>query len=276
MGIAGILVMLAAAGIGAKLFHDQWWKDTIHGGGKQGAGASRKIQSPLPPPDVSLGEGSGSKPPSKPASEPEPAPRPRPQPKGNLTAAFAHLKTALQNVRKGFFDEADLDAQKAFKAAPGCGEAEAMRIVVGYVRQYTSLADEALAALNENDVVDLGPKYGRAAFISRGDDGSITFQVKGRPKPFPPASLDKIPGFRFRVTESFLDNEEKPANDLILGAYHLVSKLDGDGTVNPAGAIDAARERCRKAAGSGHEQSREEAGMLLLILDKLPELEQAE
>jgi hypothetical protein len=180
------------------------------------------------------------------------------------------VKAALANVRKGFFDEADLDAQKALMAAPECDEAQAMRLAIAYVRQYSPLADEAMAALNENNVVDLGPKHGKGAFISRGDDGSITFQVKGRSKKFASNELEKIPGFRFRVTRDFLDNATNPANDLILGSYHLVSKLDGDGDVDPKGAIEAARKRWRKAAESGDEQSDEQAGLLqkLLAMDQ--------
>jgi hypothetical protein len=189
---------------------------------------------------------------------------------GDFAAARVHVRAALANVRRGFFDEADLDAQKALMAAPECDEAQATRMAIAYIRQYSSLADKAMAALNENNVVDLGQKHGRAAFISRGDDGSITFQVKGRPKKFASDDLEKIPGFRFRVTRDFLDNAINPANDLILGSYHLVSKLDGDGDVDPKRAIDAARERWRKAAESGDEQIVEQAGLLLKLLTMEP------
>jgi hypothetical protein len=267
MGIVGILVMLAAAGIGAKLFHDQWWHEVIR---PPAPGPQRPIRPvPIPPapaPVVNNGKGKVS----PPSPEPEPPPRPLMRPKGDLAAARVQVKAALANVRKGFFDEADLDAQKALMAAPECDEAQAMRLAIGYVRQYSPLADEALAALNENNVVDLGPKHGRAAFISRGDDGSITFQVKGRSKKFASNELEKIPGFRFRVTRDFLDNATNPANDLILGSYHLVSKLDGDGDVDSKGAIEAARKRWRKAAESGDEQSVEQAGLLqkLLAMDQ--------
>ena len=263
MGIVGILVMLAVAGIGAKLFHDQWWQDIMP---RPAPGPQRPIRpEPIPPtprPPVNPGGGKVS----PPSPEPEPPPRPLMRPKGDLAAARVQVKAALENVRKGFFNEADLDAQKALMADPECDEAQAMRLAIGYVRQYSPLADEAMAALNENNVVDLGPKHGRAAFISRGDDGSITFQVKGRSKKFASNELEKIPGFRFRVTRDFLDNATNPANDLILGSYHLVSKLDGDGGVDPKGAIEAAHKRWTKAAESGDEQSVEQAGLLQKIL----------
>ena len=272
MGIVGILVMLAAAGIGAKLFHDQWWKDIMPPPAPKTQPEIRpKPIPPTPAPVVNNGKGRVS----PPSPEPEPPPRPLMKPKGDLekdlAAARVQVKAALENVRKGFFDEADLDAQKVLMAAPGCDEAQAMRIAIGYVRQYSPLADQAMAALNQNSVVDLGPKHGKGAFITRNDaDGSIKFQVMGRGKWFTIDELASISGLRFRVTRDFLDNAVNPANDLILGSYQLVSKLDGDGDVDPTGAIEAARKRWRKAAESGDEQSVEQAGLLqkLLAMDQ--------
>jgi hypothetical protein len=268
MGIVGILVMLAAAGIGAKLFHDQWWQDVMP---RPAPKTQPEIRpEPIPPaPRPPVNPGGGRAPP--PSPEPEPPPRPLMRPKGDLAAARVQVKAALEKVRKGFFNEADLDAQKALMADPECDEAQAMRLAIGYVQQYSPLADEAMAALNANNVVDLGPKHGKGAFISRNDaDGSIKFQVKGRGKWFTIDELSSISGLRFRVTRDFLDNATNPANDLILGSYHLVSKLDGDGDVDPKGAIEAARKRWRKAAESGDEQSVEQAGLLqkLLAMDQ--------
>jgi hypothetical protein len=182
MGIVGILVMLAAAGIGAKLFHDQWWQDIMPRPAPKTQPSIRP--EPIPPtpaPVVNNGKGRVS----PPSPEPEPPPRPLMKPKGDLAAARVQVKAALANVRKGFFDEADLDAQKALMAAPECDEAQAMRLAIAYVRQYSPLADEAMAALNENNVVDLGPKHGKGAFISRGDDGSITYQRFSRQRDQP-------------------------------------------------------------------------------------------
>ncbi|MFM8708434.1 MAG: hypothetical protein ACKOHK_10215 [Planctomycetia bacterium] len=278
MGIVGVLVMLTAAGIGARLYLDEWWRDLFGKGGNKPVRVERKDTPSLPPPPVKNGRGATAKQPSQ--VEPDPAPQSRqaPQPRGDLAAAEDHLKTALANIRKGAFDEADLDTRKAITAAPDFDEAQAMRLAVGYVRQYSKLADDAMAALDGNCVVDLGPKHGQAAFNSRQDDGSITFQVKGRPRAFKPAELAGIPGVRFRVTESFLDNEIKPeiksANDMILGAYHFVQKIDGDGKVDPTGnaSRDAARERWRKAEIAGDDQTREQAGLLLKLLDmELPD-----
>lgn len=265
LGILGILVMLAVAGVGAKLFYDDWWKDTV----PPAPPGPSTIRRGDPPPIVNNGGGGPTPRPTPDPVPPRPAPKPKPQPRGDQAKALVHLKSAFANVRKGSFDEADLDAQKALMAAPDCDEAEAMRLAVAYVRQYPQHADEALAALNENDVVDLGPKFGRAAFISRDDNGAITFQVKGRPKAFTPADLARISGVRFRITESFLDNASNPANDLILGAVHFVKRLDADGNVERDGtaASDAARERWRKAELAGEGQIGEQAGWLLKLLE---------
>ncbi|MFM7289782.1 MAG: hypothetical protein ACKO6B_00950 [Planctomycetia bacterium] len=270
LGILGILVMLAVAGVGAKLFYDDWWKDTI----RPAPPGPSTITKPAPPPDVEP-VGGGPKPRPKPdPAPPRPEPNPKPQPRGDRAKALVRLKSAFANVRKGFFDEADLDAQKALMAAPDCDEAQAMRLAVAYVRQYPQLPDEALAALNENDVVDLGPEFGRAAFISRDGAGSVTFQVKGRPQSFTSERLKSMSEVRFRVTESFLDNANNPANDLILGACHFVKRLDGDGNVDREGTVasGAARERWRKAELAGEGQIGEQAGMLLKLLDmELPD-----
>lgn len=266
LGILGMLVMLVVAGVGAKLFYDEWWKDTVRPVPPRPPGIT-KVD---PPPVVEPGKGG-----PKPRPKPDPAP-PRPvvrKPRGDLAAAFVHLKSALANVRKGFFDEADLDAQKALMTSPDCDEAQALRLMVAYVRQYPDLADEALAALNENDIVDLGPKNGEAAFLSRDDDGSIRFRVKGQTKSFSSRQLSSMSDVRFRVTESFLDHANNPANDLILGACHFAKNLDGDGNVAQGNAAsDAARERWRKAEMAGAGQIGEQAGMLLKLLDmKLPD-----
>jgi hypothetical protein len=271
MGIVGLLVMLTVAGIGAKLFHDNWWKSVID----PPAPAPKPLRpDPIPPspaPVVNLGAGKASR--LKPEPEPPPpVPGPKPtKPKGDQDAAELHLKSALANVGKGFFDEADLDAQKALMAAPACDEAQAMRIAVAYLRQYSKFADEAMAAINENNVVDLGPKHGQAAFIDRNVvDGSIKFQVKGRPKWFTIEELSAISGLRFRVTRDFLDNGNEPANDLILGAYHFMKRVDGEGNVDRKGAVDAARDAARrrweKAAASGSEEIVEQAQLLQKLL----------
>ena len=250
IGIVAILMMLVVAGVGAKLFHDNWWHTVINPSPKQKPGLVNRHN--LPEPNTEKGGGK---------------PAPSPKRRGDSAAADGHLKTALSNLRKGSFDEADLDAQKALKADPDSDEAQGMRLAIGYLRQYSPLADKAVVALNANSVVKLGPKDGLGAFIKSNDnDGSITFQVKGRPKRFTRADLDQIPGFRFRVTRDFLDNTKIPANDVILGAYHFVGKLDGDGDIDAKGSVVAARERWEKAAAEGDAAMLEQADLLLKLL----------
>ena len=261
IGIVSILVMLVAAGVGAKLFHDLWWREVI----------KRPVRNPIdpsnnPPPEPFKPSNVGGAP-KPPRPLPRPMPGPDDPPADVPAAADPHMKAALENCRKGFFDEAVLDAQKACEADPACEEAEAMQVAVGYLRQYSTLADEALAALNENCIVDLGPKHGQAAFLSRdATKGGITFQVKGRPKKFSAEELRKIPGLRFRVTRDFLDNAKNPANDLILGAYHFVARVDAEGNPDRRRSLDAARSRWEKAAKSSDEPSRDQAALLITLL----------
>ena len=60
-----------------------------------------------------------------------------------------------------------MNAEKALRAAPGYEEAEAMRLVVAYQRQYKELATEALRALDGNSQVLL-PGFGdEVAFIEQ-------------------------------------------------------------------------------------------------------------
>ena len=261
MGIAGILVMLVAAGVGAKLFHDEWWRKVINPPVRNPIEPSSK---PTPEPVKPDAGGGATKPP-----RPRPGPmlRPNNPPAGNRATADPHMKAALENCRRGFFDEAVLDTQKACEVDPESEEAEAMQVAVAYLRQYSALADDAMAALNENCVVDLGPKHGQAAFLERdATDGGITFQVKGRPMKFPAEELGKMTGLRFRVTRDFLDNAENPANNLILGVYHFVMRVDDKGNPDRRRSLDAARGRWGKAAKSSDRESEEQAALLLGLL----------
>ena len=262
MGIAGILVMLVAAGFGAKLFHDQWWRDVVK------RPAPDRIDPPIRPTPEPVQPNPGGGAPKPPRPRPEPMmPRPDNPPAGDRASADPHMKAALEDCQRGFFDEAVLDAQKACEADPDCEAANAMQVAVAYLRQYSTLADDAMAALNESCVVDLGPKHGQAAFLERdATDGAIKFQVKGRPRKFTAEELDKIPGLRFRVTKDFLDNAENPANDLILGGYHFVMRVDDKGNPDRRRALDAARSRWDKAAKASDRQSREQAVLLLKLL----------
>lgn len=265
LGVLGIVITIAGAGLLGFLFRDQ-----LFGGGQ--SGRSPRTGPSAPPVVVPQGEGrpdarrgpTPSRSPSQAKAQAGPE-QPQPVQQGDVADARRHLTNALKNLRKGFFDEADLDAQKALAAAPGMEEAEAMRLTAAYVRQYTTLAEEARRALNQSSEVDLGPKWGRGAFIEQ-DDGSVTFRVKGKNKRFTIRELDAIPGARYRITASFLDNASNPANDLILGAYQFVRRLD-DGGLVLRGDTKVAPGRWLKAASSQDSATSEQARVLLLLAD---------
>jgi hypothetical protein len=255
LGVVGIIVMLTAAGFLGFLFRDQLF------------GPTKARVVPRPPSPVVVPNGVGAVetvPAQAPESQtvrPRPAPPARP---GRIADAQSHIKNAFSNLRKGFFDEADLDAQKALAAAPGLDEAEAMGLTAAYVRQYSGLAEDARKSLNGNNVVDLGPKWGTGAFIEM-DEKSVTFRVLGKNKPFTFAELDAIPGARFRITAAFLDNAALPVNDLILGAYQFVRQLDAKGIVVRRG--DEIPSRWLKASASEDQATAEQARLLLKLAE---------
>ena len=259
LGVFGIIAMLTAAGFLGFLFRDQLFGST------ESRVPPRPPSPVVVPPVVPKGGGAGE---TVPGQAPElPPARPRPAPPGQpgrIADAQSHIKNAFSNLRKGFFDEADLDAQKALAAAPGLDEAEAMRLTVAYVRQYTGLAEDARKSLNGNNVVDLGPKWGKGAFIEQ-DEKSVTFRVRGKNKPFTFAELDAIPGARFRITAAFLDNAALPVNDLILGAYQFVRQLDAEGIVVRRGA--EIPSRWQKASASQDQTTAEQARLFMRLAE---------
>lgn len=263
--ILGLIVALLLAG----LFVGAWEKDVIRPGrgGRLVATKFRPEPEPIdPPPIVSRGEGAPKQGDPIAGNETREAPRNGGQRRGrgDVEAADRLCDEALAQAKNGSFDEADVRAGKALKAAPGHERAEAMRLLVAYQRQYTDLADEALAKLNGNNVVDLGPEYGDGAFIER-DASSVTFKVAGRIEQIPVRRLNGIPGVRFRITQDYLGNAENPANDLILGAYHYVSGLTDDGAASPPRALQQAHRRWKKAAGAGDADAKVQAEMLLRL-----------
>jgi len=255
LGVFGIIAMLTAAGFLGFLFRDQL------------LGSPKSRVPPRPPSPVVVPQGGGAgetvpgQAPEAPPARPRPAPPARP---GRIADAQSHIKNAFSNLRKGFFDEADLDAQKALAASPGLDEAEAMRLTAAYVRQYTGLAEDARKSLNGNNVVDLGSKWGTGAFIEQ-DEKSVTFRVRGKNKRFTFAELDAIPGARFRIAAAFLDNAAIPVNDLILGAYQFVRQLDAEGIVVRRG--DEIPSRWLKASASEDQATAEQARLLLRLAE---------
>jgi hypothetical protein len=267
VSLLGVVVILGAGIFFGKLFLDRWWDDLQNIDKRKGGGGAAKDTSTgvTPPPVVAQGGGRAT-------DDPEPVqPAPPPAPvKGNVAKARAFMKDALRAAQIGAFDEADLSAEKALRAAPGYEPADAMRLVVAYQRQYTELANEALKALDGNNEVLL-PGYGKAAFIEQGAE-SITFRVKGKNKEFPVNKLNGMPGVRFRITEKFLDNAANPANDLILGAWHYVMGQTSDGKKDDAGSKAAAQHRWQKAVANGDQGIREQGTLMM----KLPTFKQAD
>lgn len=265
VSLLGVIVILGVGVFCGKWFIENWWDD-LQNVGKQRGGARRAMTYPTtgstPPPVVPSGGG-------RPGDAPAPAPvslAPPPAPvKGNTAKARALMKDALRAAQMGAFDEADLNAEKALRAAPGYEDAEAMRLVVAYQRQYTDLAKEAIKALNGNSTVWL-PRYGESAFIEQNDE-SITFRVKGQNRKFPINELNGMPGVRFRITEAFLDNAANPANDLILGAWHYVMGQTSNGKKDDEGSKAAARHRWQKAVANGDNDINEQGTLMMKLLN---------
>ena len=252
VGLISIVVMLGIAGLWFELMKPRT--------------APRPRPAVVPPakrPVVPLGNGWAAHPKPQPAPQPQVPPPVRLQ---NNAAAKEHIKNAIKNARQGSFDEADRDAQKALRAAPGFQEAAAVRFLVAYQRQYSDLADEALDALNGNNVVFLGTKYGDVAFIER-NGNSITFRVPGRNKAFTVKELNGTPGVRFGITKQFLDNAQNPANNLILGAWHFITQQTSDGLVDTDGSRRAARDYWQKAVLLGNPEIGKHATQMITLLD---------
>jgi len=183
------------------------------------------------------------------------------------TAADGHLRNSLESLRKGHFDEADLSAEKALRANPSDLRAEGMRLVIAYLQQYSTLADEALASLNHNDTeIDLGGKKGKVAFVER-DGDVLTLRVRGKNEKFSIKEISGMPGARFRITQAFLDRNGSPVNDLILGARIFVSQQDARGGVDPEQSRDLAENRWKKASSSDDATCMEHANLMLNVLD---------
>ena len=236
-------------GVVFTLFVNQWWEDI----------KPKKVPNALPivAPDepIDVPKGAGKSLPPKRVQAEVAAPFNK--------EAFQHVKRAVENCRKENFKEADFDAQKALKINPRFEEANAVRILIGYAKQYPQLAESAENALNGNCEVDLGSKYGRAWFIEK-DDESVTFRTKGQNKRFSRKELQGIPGVRFRITQQFLANANNPANDLILGAFQFLRHVDANGNDLPAGIVSTP-SHWKKATESQVEESREHAKLLIKL-----------
>jgi hypothetical protein len=132
--------------------------------------------------------------------------------------------------------------------------AEGARYLAAYAEKYPALADEAIERIS-GDNVDLGPKYGRAAFIERMGD-TYKFHRQGGKLELTIAALNGTDGVRFCITRQFLDNADLTANHLILAAIHYLKNLDETGCCNvkaPEKCLAAAVARCSRATGRNDE-----------------------
>lgn len=261
--IVGVLVILGVGGLLVGMFVNQSTLDLL--GGRKNR-EPRVIDQPRPV-DVKRGGGSANNSPPEPKFAKDTSQPSQLQVPIQPTAADGHLRSALESVRKGHFDEADLSAEKALRAKPGDPRAEGMRLVVAYLQQYPKLADDALGSLNANDTeIDLGGRNGKAAFVER-DGDILTLRVNGRNKKFSVQEINGMPGARFRITQAFLDRNGSPANNLILGSRLFVSQQDTRGRVDPQQSRNLAEKQWRIAATSNDPTCVEHASLMLNVLN---------
>jgi len=271
-GAIGGLLMCGLIVFGVGMFIKLWWVD---------------IQRPLikppvvplpvePPPDRPTVKPGGGRPTS--GDEGTKLVKPDQQDSGGQAmevvdrqraAALENLKQAKKLAGEGSFDEALRLAGRAKRAMPD--ESEGLMLMIDYVEQYTGLADAAQLALNGSSEVDLGGKWGKAQFVQQ-DAESITFFAKGKHERFTQAQFEGIKGVRFRVTRDFLDRAANPTNDLIIGSYQFLMRVNESGILNVPGSRDAAGRRLRKAIESGDAESAESASLMIKVLDVVKDI----
>lgn len=184
------------------------------------------------------------------------------------------IASGLKACREGRFDAADDLGTEAARLAPHDPRGHGIRVLTAYLRQYPALSDEAIDRMNGAVEVDLGRRYGRAAFVDRHDD-ELVFMANGRHVRLSLEEFNAINGARFQVTRQYLENGHQAANDLILGAFHLVKQIDEAGVYRPQSDAgrDAARLRWEAVAQSSETEVADHAQYLLALLE--PSLEQA-
>ena len=123
VGLMSIVVMLGIAGLSIGWFV----KQSTAGLMKPRTAPRLAVVPPAKPPVVPLGKGGAAHPKPQPAPQQQVPPPVRLQ---NTAAAEEHITNAIKNARQGFFDEADGDAQKALRAAPGFQELD-LRLACG-------------------------------------------------------------------------------------------------------------------------------------------------
>lgn len=261
VGAMGSLLMCGALVLGVGMFIKLWWADVPR-------------QPPKPPKPLVV-EPPPHRPPVVPGGGPTTGEgKPKPSPVMQITdeqraAARENLQQAIQMGRNGSFEEARRLAQRASRAMPD--ESEGVILMTEYVEQYSGLADAAQQALNGSSEVDLGGRWGKAQFVEQ-DADSITFFVSGQHKRFTQVEFKGIKGVRFRLTRDYLDRAANPANDLILGAYEVLMRVNESGLLNKPGSLDAAQRRFRKAIELGDSEVVESGSVMIKALDVVKEM----
>lgn len=263
-GAVGGLVMccFVVAGVGwfAAQSWEGWQKKPVPGGG------STLGETPVVVKVVGGGGGKPTPPKLNPKPGPVPTPPPRPAPVPLVGDAKATLQKAVELARQGSFTEARRVAERAHQELPD--ESDGLSYLISYAEQYSDLADEARLALNGNNAVDLGSPYGQAQFVEQTSE-KITFFAKGKHKSFSIKEFDTRKGVRFRVFRNYLDNATLPANDLIIGAYQFLLRINERGEQDANGGVPEAKSRIRKAITGGDPETIEHGTLMMKAIELL-------
>ena len=110
-------------------------------------------------------------------------------------------------------------AFKGAKSALGRRRVEAWQQLAGYYRGFLDYRDKALAAVAPGDEFDV---KSQRIIVSEIDEQVFKFRSLGENKTVP---RDKIPaGIVLAIVTRYLENGANPANELFVGAYHLVKR----------------------------------------------------
>ena len=219
-------------------------------GGKQPEPIQPVVHNPMP------GAGSGG---VQPASPNDPKAE-------KIARADALVHASLKAAKQGMFVKANDLADEARRVCPDHPAATGAWYLAAYAKEYPDLADKARAGIG-GDNVDLGPKFGRAAFVEREGD-TYKFRWQGGRLELTITELDTTDGVRFSITRQFLSNADFTANHLILAAVHHLKNIDETGGCNveaPEKCLAAAVGRCKQAAGQDDEAAEHAEHMLALF-----------
>jgi hypothetical protein len=263
-GAVGGLVMCGFVVAGVGWFATQswqgWQKKPVPGGGSTLGETAVVVKV--------VGGGGGKPTPPKPNPKPGPVPTPppRPAPVPVVGDSKATLQKALELARQGSFTEARRVAERSHRELPD--ESDGLSYLISYAEQYSSLADEARLALNGNNAVDLGSPYEQAQFVEQTSE-KITFFANGKHKSFSIKEFNTRKGVRFRVFRNYLDNAEIPANDLIIGAYQFLLRVNERGEQDANGGVPEAKSRIGKAITGGDPETIEHGTLMMKAIELL-------